>query len=368
MTLNLQRETILKPLLRVVNVIENNPTLPILSNVLIQIEDNYILVKGTDLEIELISKNKLIHQNSNQTLTLPAKKLVDICKSLPQDATLEMLQDKEQINIRSGKSSFKLSTLPSQKFPEIEGKKEHVKLQVVQKDFKKLLQRTAFAMAQNDVRYYLNGILLEITQKSVKAIATDGHRLALNSIETKNNLDHRLQIIVPRKAVVELIRLLQDTEETVDLLVGSNFIKVFHPSYIFTSKLIEGRFPNYQKVIPKDNNITIKMNRSILKDALSRTSILCNEKFRGIKLAFNKNQILLLANNPEHEAAKEELTVDYTHEPFDICFNVNYLIENLNIIESEMVHLSLSDAANSLLIEEPDNYFGSVFVVMPMRL
>ena len=368
MILNLQRETLIKPLQIAAGVVKPNQTLPILSNVLIKIENGDISVTGTDLEIQLVGKNKLVHQNPDQELTLPAKKLMDICKALPAEATIELMRDKNQININSGKSSFSLATLPAQKFPSVEGNAPQIQLTLAQAQFKLMLHRTAFAMAQNDVRYYLNGILLEITDSTIKAVATDGHRLAINSIEITANPDKKLQLIIPHKAVSELIRLLDQSNDSIELIVGTNFIKVFHPSFTFTSKLIEGTYPDYQRVIPKNSNKQIPINRLLLKDALSRASILCDEKFRGIKFEFRNNLMLLHANNPEHEEAEEIIAIEYPYEDLDICFNVTYLIENLNTLESDTIILNLSDATNSLLIEEPGNNFSSLFVVMPMRI
>lgn len=369
MILHLDRETLLDPLQKVIGVIENNQTLPILSNVLINANEQQLSVKGTDLEVELIASHPLIGQSEqNHHLTLPAKKLSDICKALPSHASIELYREKEQIILRSGESSFSLSTLPADDFPSIEGKKELVTFTIAQQDLRAIIQRTQFAMAQNDVRYYLNGLLLEVTSNHIKTVATDGHRLALNCVDATIELDNRLQVIVPRKAAVELSRLLADSEETIEVTLGGNYIKVIHPTFSFTSKLIEGRFPDYDRVIPKANTKEIVVDRGLLKEALTRTAILCNQKNKSVKFEIRDQIIRMLANNHEHELAEETIKIIYSGEPLDICFNISYLIENINIFSSDTVILRLSDAGNSLILEEPDNAFSSVFVVMPMRL
>lgn len=369
MKLNLSRETLLKPLQMVIGVVERKQTLPILSNVLLNLKDNKLSVMGTDLEVELVGQADM-GQNieTNEQLTLPGRKLMDICKALPEGAPIELYQDNERVILKSGRSRFVLTTLPASDFPSVEEQEGNLTFTIKQQDLRQLLQRTAFSMAQQDVRYYLNGLLLEIRPSLLRAVATDGHRLATSTMDIHTDTEHRLQIIIPRKGVFELTRLLNDSDMDVSVTIGSNHIRVSSNDYTFTSKLVEGRFPDYERVIPKNSDKTITIDRDALKNALSRASILCNEKFRGIRLELKDNTLKMLANNPEHETAEEELSISYDKEPLDIGFNVTYLLDILNALNPGNVTLMFADANSSLLIKEADADNNSVFVVMPMRL
>ena len=369
MKLQLIRETLLEPLQTVIGVVEAKQTLPILSNVLLNLQKNTLSVTGTDLEVELIGQSQLTQDTpQDHKITLPGRKLIDICKALPENAPIELYQDKEQMIIRSGKSRFTLSTLPTEEFPATDIIKSIASFSAPQNDMLNMLKRTAFSMAQHDVRYYLNGILMEVVSGKIRCIATDGHRLAMNSFELKTQTDHRMQVIIPRKGVLELIRLLDDSEALIDVIIGNNLLRVSSTEYTFTTKLIEGRYPEYNRVIPKNNSNHITLEKSLLIKALKRSAILCNEKFRGVRIEVKKNILRILANNPEHEAAEEELQIEYTGPTIEIGFNVNYLLENLNIIQTDLVKLKLLDANNSMLIEEVNSGLDSIFVIMPMRL
>ena len=237
-----------------------------------------------------------------------------------------------------------------------------------QQQLKTLLQRTVFAMAHQDVRYYLNGMLLEFTSNEIRAVATDGHRLASNVLQTPVQTDHRIQCIIPRKAVTELIKLLDTKEGSITLTLCSNFISVTSNGFHFKSKLIEGRFPEYDRVIPYNNDKIFSINRSELKNTLTRAAIMCNDAFRGVTLDIKDNTIKVSSNNPENEAAEQELSINYADKPISIGFNVNYLIENLNILETEMIELKLANQDQSMLITEVDSDHDSIFVIMPMRI
>ncbi len=369
MTLQLMRETLLGPLQTVIGVVEAKQTLPILSNVLLQLSDNTLKVTGTDLEVELIGQSQLTQvSEQNHSITLPGRKLIDICKALPEHAPIELQQEKEQMIIRSGKSRFTLSTLPIDEFPTTDNMKSIVTFSTPQNSLLNTLKRTAFSMAQHDVRYYLNGILMEISADIIKCIATDGHRLSMNAYTLDKAVDHKMQIILPRKAVLELVRLLEDNDTLVDISIGNNALRISSSDYTFTTKLVEGRYPEYNRVIPKNNCNHITLEKSCLTKALKRSAILCNEKFKGVRMEFNDNALRILANNPEHEVAEEELPIEYSGPQIEIGFNVNYLLENLNIIQTDLVTLKLSDANNSMLVEEVGSGSDSTFVIMPMRL
>ncbi len=368
MKLNIKRETLLHPLQMVIGVVERKQTLPILSNVLINTNNDQLTITGTDLEVELVGISALDSSSDEASLTLPGRKLMDICKALPDDAPIELYQDKQRMVLKSGRSKFVLSTLPPKDFPNVEEHEGQLSFSVAQNKLKHALQQTAFSMAQQDVRYYLNGMLWEVGACTLKTVATDGHRLASNLIDAKIDKNHKIQVIVPRKGVLELMRLLEDTETPVDVTLGNNHIRVSGSNYVFTSKLIDGRFPDYERVIPKKGDKILLLNRNELKLALQRTAILCNEKFHGVRFELTKGLLRLVANNPEQEAAEEEIVLDYDGENLDIGFNVNYLLDILNCLQQEHVRITLSDAGSSIRIEDPDKQGDSIFVAMPMRL
>lgn len=368
MNMRIRRETLLKPLSAVIGVVERRQTLPILSNVYLSIADKKLSVIGTDLEVELQAKVDLEHPGESIEMTVPGRKLMDICRSLPEDSELELIQEKEKVIVRSGRSRFSLSTLPASDFPLVREADGTVEFTIGQKDLRYLTQRTYFAMAQQDVRYYLNGMLLELADGIVRTVATDGHRLSLNTVAAPVVNNSFIQVILPRKGVTELMRLLEDADSEVSVQVGSNHVRIAGSNFTFISKLIDGRFPEYEKVLPKGGDKSIAVDRELLKQALTRASILSNEKFRGIRLQLRSGLLRVFANNPEHEEAEEEISIDYGHEDLEIGFNVTYLLDILNTIQSPKVKMTFSDAKSSILIEEHEGDSDSLFVVMPMML
>lgn len=360
-----KRETLLKPVQAVMGVVERRQTMPILSNVLLAAEGGELRVTGTDLEVELVSGIALDAAQDGE-VTVPGRKLLDILKALPDDAMIEASREKDRLVIRSGKSRFTLSTLPATEFPIIEDINAQQRFDLPQATLKTLLDRTAFSMAQQDVRYYLNGLLLELRGETLRGVATDGHRLALYDVAAGTG-DSRLQVIVPRKGVLELQRLLGDGDAGVTVEIGSNHIRVEIERLRFTSKLIDGRFPEYERVIPQGGDKELVADRQQLKEALARTAILSNEKYRGIRLTLAPGSLSLQAHNPEQEEAEEELELDYNGGELEIGFNVTYLMDALGAVHGESVKLGLSDSNSSCLIEEPGNP-SAQYVVMPMRL
>ncbi|TVO76845.1 DNA polymerase III subunit beta [Sedimenticola selenatireducens] len=360
------RDNLLKPLQQVGGVVERRQTLPILANVLINAANGKINITATDLEVEM-KTSAAIECDGEIDFTLPARKLLDICKSLPEDANIEFNVDNERTVIRSGRSRFTLGVLPANDYPSIEPSASSHRFTVTQKLLKRLIEKTQFAMALQDVRYYLNGLLLEIGNGMIRAVATDGHRLALSEAECAIDQESGIQVILPRKAVLELARLLADTEDQIDIDVSSNHIRFSLGETSFTSKLIDGKFPDYQRVIPANPDKEVLANRDILKQALTRTSILSNEKYRGIRFQISSGLLQLLAHNPEQEEAEDEMEIDYQGDELVIGFNVGYLIEVLNVIESENVRMSLSDSNSSCLIQNVASD-ESRYVIMPMRL
>src|SRR3990167_1511739 len=378
MKLILQREQLLKPLQLVIGAVDQKQAMPILSNVLLCIDEKKLSITGTDLEIELIghtviglpdSDNRL-PITDNHKLTLPARKLYDICKALPENAPIELYQEHDRVILKSNRIRFTVATLSPDEFPAVESAEFNVSFMISQKDFSDLLRRTAFAMAQQDVRYYLNGMLMEITNNSLRVVATDGHRLAMNQIALGSGIRDQgsaghVQIILPYRGVAELMRLLKDDDETLTVEVGHHHIRVFCDDFIFTSKLVEGRYPDYQRVIPKMGDKIIEIDRDLLKQALMRTAVLCHDKVRSVRLELESNCLRLSANNMQHEVAEEELEIHYQGESLDVGFNITYLLDILNTVKSDVVRLVFVDSKSSLRIDEPNNH-ASVFVVMPM--
>jgi len=366
MKFSIQREDFLKPLQQVIGVVERRQTLPVLGNVLINATKKQIKLTATDLEVELQAQLTLSVTEPGD-ITMPARKLLDICRTLPEEARLDISVNKDRALVRSGKSRFTLSTLPATEFPVVDKIKSAKRITLPQNRLHELIERTAFSMAQQDVRYYLNGLMLEPAGGILRAVATDGHRLAMCEIEADTGDSGGEQVIVPRKGVQELHRLLEDNDEPVTIEIGSNHIRIISSELRFTSKLIDGRFPDYTRVIPKNADKQLLVNRDLLRQALTRTSILSNEKYRGIRLDVSENNIKIQAHNPEQEEAVEEIDATYSEEDLVVGFNVTYILEVLNVLDSHDVAVSLSDANSSALINQP-GMDDCRYVVMPMRL
>tara|TARA_R110001592_G_scaffold30652_1_gene109456 strand:+ start:13214 stop:14317 length:1104 start_codon:yes stop_codon:yes gene_type:complete len=367
MKLKITRDDILAPLQIISGVVERKQTMPVLSNILLEAESGCVTLTGTNMEVELVCSLESAIVEQAGRITVPARKLSDICRSLPTDANIELSLEGEKMHLRSGKSHFTLATLPADQFPNTEETKHDLALSFSQKDFKRMLDATSFAMAQQDVRYYLNGMLLEMGNQYVRMIATDGHRLALSSLVSDQSIDAEKQVIVPRKGIIELGRLLSDTDDEVVISIGENHIFSKIGNFKFTSKLIDGKFPDYNRVIPKGGDKIMIADRSALKNMLSRASILSHENIRGIQLHLTKNQLQVFANNPEHEQAEDSLEVGYDNDDLQIGFNVSYLIDAMNVITSENVKITMLNANSSALIESLDDD-GNLYVIMPMRL
>lgn len=366
MKFKITREALLKPLQVVSGVVEKRQTLPILSNVLVNIDANKLTMTGTDLEVELTASTVIENAESGE-ITLPARKFMDICKSLPEESELTITIDDDRCLIRSGKSRFNLTTLPSHDFPSTEKVTGAREYNVKQSVLKHLIEQTLFCMANQDVRYYLNGLLFELRSNGLRAVATDGHRLALCDMESDIIPGDINQIIVPRKGVMELARLLSDSDETCQIQLNSNHIRIDLGDVVFLSKLIDGRFPDYERVIPRGGDKIVTANRDVLRQGLQRASILSNEKYRGIRLNFSNDVLRATVNNPDQEEAEEEIDINYQGEELEIGFNVSYLVEALNAVKQNEVELTLIDANSSCLISGVgDN--SSRYVVMPMRL
>jgi DNA polymerase-3 subunit beta len=369
MRFTIQRESILKPLQFVIGVVEKRQTLPVLSNVLMEAKSNTLSITATDLEVEIVASATLDISETG-SITLPARKFIDICRALPDEAQLDVSFDavKDRVIIRSGKSRFNLATLPVTDFPNIEDVSGQLAFQVPQSILKNLIEKTQFSMAQQDVRYYLNGLLLEVGHNIIKTVATDGHRLSYCERDIDVSPTARLQVILPRKGVVELAKLLDDSESPAEVVIGSNHIRINLADIQFTSKLVDGQFPDYERVIPKHGDKEVIADRESLRQALVRTSILSNEKYRGIRIRLQNGLLQAQAHNPEMEEAEEEVEVSYQGGDLEIGFNVNYLMDALAVIPGGTVKMIYGDPNSSCLILPTTEGIGCKYVVMPMRL
>lgn len=366
MQITLSREDLLKPLSYVTGVVERRQTLPVLSYVLLRQQDGATTLTGTDLEIEVVAKVSKSGA-SGLEMTLPARKLFDICRALPADAEISIKKEGEKSIIKSGKSRFALASVPAADFPSVQALQWEQALTLSQKSLRKLLEQTHFCMAQQDVRYYLNGLLLEIAGNKMRAVATDGHRMAISEIGLDKATKTEKQVIVPRKGVQEMLRLLGDTDDPVELEFGANHLRIKTGEYVFTSKLIDGRYPDYNKVIPEKQSKKLKLDREHFRETLSRVAILSSEKYRGVRLSLSSKVLRLTAHNPEQEEAQEEIGADYSGEGMEIGFNVNYMIEAISALPTEQVVFGLNDPNSSCTFASPDTAYPQ-YVIMPMRL
>ncbi|WKX26580.1 DNA polymerase III subunit beta [Tatumella ptyseos] len=361
-----EREHLLKPLQQVSSPLGGRPTLPILGNILLQVTENCLSLTGTDLEMEMIARVGLTQAHEVGATTVPARKFLDICRGLPEGAEIHVTLDGDRILVRSGRSRFSLSTLPAGDFPNLDDWQSDVEFTLPHATLKRLIDATQFSMAHQDVRYYLNGMLFETEGEELRTVSTDGHRLAVCAMSVGQSLPHH-SVIVPRKGVTELVRLLDGSETPLQIQIGSSNIRAHVGDYIFTSKLVDGRFPDYRRVLPKNPDKTLQSGCDVLKQAFARAAILSNEKFRGVRLFITQNQLRITANNPEQEEAEEILDVDYQGSDLEIGFNVSYVLDVLNALKCENVRLLLTDSVSSVQIEDVASPHAA-YVVMPMRL
>ncbi len=365
MKVSASRESLLGPLQSVIGVVERRQTMPVLANVLLVARGDRLTVTGTDLEVELVAAGSVNVQQPGD-VTVPGRKLLEIIRTLPEKATVSLVREAERVVVKAGRSRFTLSTLPASEFPVIDDINSKQVIRVGREQFRRLIEKTHFAMAQQDVRYYLNGTLLETSGTTLRAVATDGHRLSMAETQLAEAASTTQQVIVPRKGILELQRILSGEGE-LELSIGSNHVRAQIGDIRFTSKLIDGKFPEYSRVIPAKPPHTMSAARDTLRQALQRTSILSNEKYRGVRLTFGENTLTIQAHNPEQEEAEDQIEVSYSGAAMEIGFNVTYLLEALAAIDVDMVDVSVTDSNSSCLIRAPgDN--AVKFVVMPMRL
>ena len=367
MDMTVHRESLLKPLQAVSGVVEKKQTLPILSNVLLTVKDNQLFLTGTDTEVALVGCVSVAACRSGTT-TVFARKLFDICRTVPEGATLRLTVEGNYLVVRSGESSFKLNTLAADEFPDLEVIEYPVKFTLKQSQLKSLFSRTYFAMGLQDVRHYLNGTFLDISQNTIKSVAADGHRLALTTIH-----DERIgegveaRVILPRKSVLELIRLLSgDADGDVTVCIAESRFQVTTSDFIFTSELINAQYPDYNRLIPQGTTVA-EGEREAIKQALTRASILCNEKFRGVRVGLEPGMLRITANNSDQEQADDAVSLAYEGTKMEIGFNVAYLLDVVSAISAKTIRCIFTDPNNGVLIEATEGDH-CLYVVMPMRL
>ncbi|MGB3918796.1 DNA polymerase III subunit beta [Thiothrix litoralis] len=363
------REHLLESLQATLGAIEKRHTAPILENVLLRIQGNQSFWRGTDLELEIATHTPIM-DGADGEITLPARKLADICKSLAAESIVNLeVQEDKRARVTSGRSRFELATLPASEFPELEDIGEVHTLELPENTLKHLLESAAFAMANQDVRYYLNGLLLEVNPDGVRTVATDGHRLSLcfHNFEM-TGVEQSRQLIIPRKGVLELSRLLRnDCQVPLQIQSSQNHLRVQLDNLRFTTKLVDGRYPDYRAAVPGGGQIQVDLDRKAFKDMLNRVAILSNEKFRGVRLSLSENRLKVEANNPEQEVATDELDVHYTGKDFSIGFNVTYLLDAVNHLSGETLRLHCNSPESSVLLTDPDDETVRN-VIMPIRL
>ncbi len=382
MRLKIAKESLLNVLSHVVGAVERRHTLNILSNVKIQTTPTALTITGSDLEVELVASTNLLEGaclEAGET-TVPARKLVEICKSLPTAALIDLhITEDQRCILKSGNSRFVLGTLPAEDYPLLTTENSQgTQIQVSQRELKRLFEKTAFAMAVQDVRFYLTGTLLEIDENQLRTVTTDGHRLALCEVLASSTVSQLIQAIVPRKAVGELQRLLSVEDNQLSLLIGRELLNVTinTPSrdkeqsditVRFTTKLIDGKFPDYRRVIPRSGDKHVLIAHDVFKQSLQRVAILSNEKLRGVFLNFSQDTLQLRANNPEQDEAVEDLAIQYNDAPLEMSFNAQYILDVLGVLDGDDVRMSMSEANQSVLVQDPTQP-DQTYVVMPMRV
>jgi DNA polymerase-3 subunit beta len=360
------RDALLKPLQAVSGIVERKHTLPILANVLLEQKDGHLNVTATDLEMQITAVADVAGKEGQAT-TVGARKLQDLLRALPEDAQINVDATGSKMTVRAGRSRFNLQTLAASDYPRISvGHEQLQSLTLPQREFRALVKLAEFAMAQQDIRYYLNGMLLVVDKGSLQAVATDGHRLSWASLPIEGDYT-RAEVILPRKTVLELAKLLEDSDTPLTIDILSNQARFRFGNVELVSKVVDGKFPDFNRVIPTGHGKSIELDRATLLAALQRAAILSNEKFRGVRLVLGEDQLKIICTNSEQEEAEEELPVDYKGDGLDIGFNITYLLDVLSNVASEKVHFAFGDANSSALVTLPgrDDY---KYVVMPMRI
>jgi DNA polymerase-3 subunit beta len=366
MKFTVNREQILGSLQQIARIVDKRQTMPILSNVLIQCRSNQLIMTGTDMEVQIVSKLNLNDIRDEGNITLPAKKLLDICKLLPADSAIKFDLDGDKVKVSSGRGRYSLSTLPADNFPEFNSYSANVIFNMNAGKLKEGLDKTAFCMAVNDVRFYLNGLEMSIKNSKLKLVASDGHRLAVYEDDI-GATGQDAKIILPRKAVQELSRLLDDPEADAGIRISSNTIEVLYKNIHFSSKLVDGRFPDFSRSYNQPFLPAIGVDRVSLKEALMRVEVLSNEKYKGVNFDIESCSLRLSTNNPEHDEAEEDVVIDYLGDSVSVAFNAQYMLDAVNNIDDDSVKMTVAANASACFLEAPGKSLFR-YIVMPMRL
>ncbi|SFR56799.1 DNA polymerase III subunit beta [Thiomicrospira sp. ALE5] len=369
MKLILNREHFLKGLQTVAGVIEKRQTMPILGNVLLQVNGHHLTLTGSDLEIESRAQVAIDQVDGEAfDITLPAQKLLTIVRSLPEGISVSLDFEGQRCTLKAGRSLFKLSTLPAADYPHLDLSRVEVALQMSHTQLKQMLAQTTFAMASQDVRFYLNGMLFDVSPQALRLVATDGHRLSTAALEADFASLKPMQVIVPRKGILELAKLLLASDELVELAFAKNYLTIKLADTVFTCKLIEGRYPDFRRVIPEHNDVLVTTDRELMRATLQRAAILSNERFKGVRMVIESNLLTVHAQNTEQDESNEDMAIDYIGDKIEIGFNVSYLLDVIQAVKDEHIVLSLKDSSSSCLIATTDGLISTQHVVMPMRL
>ena len=378
MKFSTSRDTLLRPLRVVTGVVERRPTLPVLSNLYIEADAGALTLRGTDLEVEIVARlTEGVEVQQSGATTVPAHKLADIWQSLPESATVSIALEEQRAVVRSGRSRFALATIPAADFPterpllaaadDAQAEPDGVRVDLPHADLRRLFDRTKFAMANGDVRYFLNGMLFEVAADSLRAAASDGHRMAMCTLERLGAKEvNELRVIVPRKSVLDLERLIGDSDADVHLVFGANSLRATQGEYTLTTKLVDGQFPEVDRLIPRNTDHSIVGDRESMRQALHRAAILSNEKSQDVRLQLDSEQMVIRATNPEQEEAEEVVSVEYDGNPAEIAFNVRYLQDVLGALETESIKFSMPESNNIAVLEGPGAE-DSLYLVMPLR-
>ncbi len=366
MKFNINREQLLPSLQQLANVIEKRQTMPILSNVLVVVSDNSLVLTGTDLEIQIIA-NITLDKSEPGEITVPARKFLDIVRLLPSQAEIKVELVNDKVKVTSGRSRFSLATLAANNYPEFSEAELESEFLINAGKMKKSLDKTLFCMANQDIRYYLNGLLFHISNSKLKLVSSDGHRLSIYEDNIGAATGYEARIILPRKGILELSKLLDDEDAELKIQFSNSNIRVIINNLIFSAKLVDSKYPDFSKVFDQPFYNKIHIQRQILKDALTRVAILANEKFKGVTCNISDGLLLLSSHNPEHDEAEEELLIEYFGEPITIAFNSQYLLDAVSNLESELAVLTIASNGSSCFVEEPIQQ-PYKFIVMPMRI
>lgn len=366
MQIVIKRESLLKPLQQVCGVLSSRPSIPVLNNVLLNVRGNTLTITGTDLEVELTTQAQLSSSSGDGFQTIPAKKLLDLCRTFPEDAEITVEFGGDQAVIRSGRIKVNLATISAEEYPNLVDWKPEVEFIIAQSQLYRLIESTQFSMANQDARYFLNGMKFESEGNLLRAVATDGHRLAVCTLAMQNELG-QCSVIMPRKGVSELLRLLKNTGNSATMQVGTNQLRIVLDDVVFTTKLIDGRYPDYKRVLPRTAKLIAEGSCEDLKNAFTRMAILSNDKIKAVRLFFTNNKLKITATNLEQEQAEEILDINYQGQDLEIGFNILYLLDVLNALKCQQVRFRLTDANSSCLIENVEES-SAEYVIMPMRI